>query len=280
MQDISNYDQVKSKAIVLTEMFGRYVEAQQKLICKSGEKDRKAQKIRDFDETVKRTSEFEQRLNEWLVHTEASIAQQEIQPSDSAWRLTKVSSMVMKNSSVSRGSSTRSSISIARVEESAKIAELEVEAKVLKQKQALQEKERRLNEDQLKLALEKEELLLKTELAKVQARESIFAQAEAAAIQAETLDNKVSEKVFWKTLNISQENLSRRVTNSKAIKSEVRSSKKIKESPYDYERQKEQLQDVVQRSHITFPQKKRISNGERDETMLREIYDKDHGIFH
>ena len=93
----------------------------------------------------------------------------------------------MKNSTVSRVSSTRSSISIARVEESAKMAELEVEAKVLKLKQALQEKERRLNEDQLNLALEKAELLLKTELAKAQARESIFAQAEAATIQAETL---------------------------------------------------------------------------------------------
>ena len=79
MQDISNHDQAKSKAIVFTEMFGRYVEAQQKLISESGEKDRKAQEIRDFDETIKRASEFEQRLNEWLVHTEASIAQQEIQ---------------------------------------------------------------------------------------------------------------------------------------------------------------------------------------------------------
>ena len=236
--------------------------------------------ICDFDETIKRTSEFEQRLNEWLVHTEASVAQQEIQPSDSVSQLTKVSSMVMKNSSVSRVSSTRSSILIARVEESAKMAELEVEAKVLRQKQALQEKERRLNEDQLKLALEKEELLLKTELAKAQARESIFAQAEAAAIEAETLDNKASEKVPLKTLNIPQENLSGTVTNSKAIKSEARSSKKIKESPYDYERQKGQLQDVIQRSHVTFPEKKRISNGERDETTLRDIYDKDHGIFH
>lgn len=64
MQDINNYDQVKRKAIVFTEMFGRYVEAQQKLISESGEKDRKAQEIRDFDETIKRTSEFEQRLNE------------------------------------------------------------------------------------------------------------------------------------------------------------------------------------------------------------------------
>ena len=45
MQDISNYDQAKSKAIVFTEMFGRYVEAQQKLISESGEKDRKAQEI-------------------------------------------------------------------------------------------------------------------------------------------------------------------------------------------------------------------------------------------
>lgn len=186
----------------------------------------------------------------------------------------------MKNSTVSRVSSTRSSISIARVEESAKMAELEVEAKVLKQKQALQEKERRLNEDQLKLTLEKEELLLKTELAKAQARESIFAQAEAAAIQTETLDHKSNEKVPLETLNIPQENLSGRVTNSKAIKSEARSSKKIKESPYDYERQKEQLQDKIQRSHITLPKKKRIGIGERDETTLREIYDKDHGIFH
>ncbi len=86
--------------------------------------------------------------------------------------------MVMNNSSVSRVLSNRSAMSIARVEESAKIAELEAEAKVLKQRQALQEKERQLNEDKLKLALENEELHLKTELAKAQARESVFAQAE------------------------------------------------------------------------------------------------------
>ncbi len=45
MQDIRNYEQVKNKATVFTKMFGRYMEAQQKLIQESKEKDQKLQAI-------------------------------------------------------------------------------------------------------------------------------------------------------------------------------------------------------------------------------------------
>ncbi len=278
MQDIKNYEQVKDKATVFTEMFGRYMEAQQKLILESKEKDQKLQAIRDFDETIERINEFEQRLNEWLVHTELIVTQHEVQPSDSASQFTKVSSTVMNNSSVSRVSSARSAISIARVEESAKIAELEAEAKVLKQRQALQEKERQLNEDKLKLALEKEELHLKTELAKAQARESVFAQAEVATNHVETLYDANNETVPLKTLSIRQEKSFDKVFNSKALKSEVPSSRKIKESPYNYEGQREQPQITKQRSHIVHPEKG-IRRDERGEIVLEKKYDKDQDIF-
>ena len=88
-------------------------------------------------------SEFEQKLKDWLIHAEANIHEEDLQPSDSlsqATRVTKLSKMTSRNSSASR-SSKRSSISTARVKETVKMAELNAEPEALKQRHALQKKD-------------------------------------------------------------------------------------------------------------------------------------------
>ena len=181
MVDTNNFEQVKEQSSKLTDLFGKYMEAQQKLICTIDDKDAKTKAIPEFDEAINWTGDFEQRLKEWLLWNSAND-QQDVQPSDSASQLTNVKSYA---------SSTRSSISVARIEESARMAELQAESKALKQRQILHERERRLNEEKSKLAFELKELELETELAKVRARESVFAEAESAVTKVEKTKGSV-----------------------------------------------------------------------------------------
>ena len=120
---------------------------------------------------------FESRLKAWLIKVEAEI-QQEVQSSDSASQLTKVTNLSKKISRLSQASSKRISISAARIKETARMAEINAEIKALKQKQALLQKDLKLKEEKMKLSFQMEELNLGTELAKVKTKEQICAEAE------------------------------------------------------------------------------------------------------
>ena len=130
MVETNNFEQVKEQSSKLY-LFGKYMEAQQKLICTIDDKDAKTKAILEFDEAIKRSGDFEQRLKERLLWNSTND-QQDVQPSDSASQLTNVKS---------QASSTRSSISVARIENSARMAELQAESKALKQRQILHERE-------------------------------------------------------------------------------------------------------------------------------------------
>lgn len=188
MAETNNLEQAKEQSSKLTDLFDKYMEAQQKLICTIDDKDAKTKAILEFDEAIKRTGDFVQRLKEWLLRNSAND-QQDVQSSDSASQLTNVSSWLTDKTVKSHASSTRSSIPIARIEESARMAEWQVESKALKQRQIFHERERRLNEEKSKLAFELKEL--ETELAKVRARESVFAEAELTVTKAEKTKDSV-----------------------------------------------------------------------------------------
>ena len=54
MVDTNNFEQVKEQSSKLTDLFGKYMEAQQKLICTIDDKDAKTKAILEFDEAIKR----------------------------------------------------------------------------------------------------------------------------------------------------------------------------------------------------------------------------------
>ena len=169
MENVDNFSQVQARAAALTKMFEKYIDAQKKLLSEVRDEDDKLKAIRDFNETIQRVGVFEGRLKAWLIQVEAEI-QHEVQPSDSASQLTRVSNLSKKSSRLSQASSRRSSISAARVKETARMAEINAEVKALKQKQALQQKDLKLKEEKMKLSFQMEELNLGTELAKAKAK--------------------------------------------------------------------------------------------------------------
>ena len=168
MESPDNFQLAKDGASILAELSQRYFDAQKKSLVEITDEDCKKKAILDFDEAIKRMSEFERKLKDWLPQTKANIHEEDIQPSDSvshATRVTKLSKMTSRNSSASR-SSKRSSISAVGVKETVKMAELNAEAEALKQRYALQKKDIKLQEEKLKLAMELEEVKLKAEIAK------------------------------------------------------------------------------------------------------------------
>ena len=74
-------------------MFQRYFDAQKKFLFEITDEDYKKKVILDFDETIKRLNEFEQKLKDWPPRTEANIREEDIQPSDSVSQVTGVTKL-------------------------------------------------------------------------------------------------------------------------------------------------------------------------------------------
>ena len=192
LNDVNNLEAVKDKLAEITDLFQKFVESRNAYHRELVDEAHKEQSNAFFNEIESSLRFFCDTVNDWLRVTEVKLNEMAITPDDSASQVIPNEQHKHKSScgSILSTPSKASSISSARAEEAAKIAEIQAEALALKQRQRLHETEMNLKRQQHELELKREELKLETEYAKAVAREGANAKAESKFLPPDGLQNR------------------------------------------------------------------------------------------
>ena len=137
LNDVNNLEAVKVKLAEITDLFQKFVESQNAYHRELVDKPQKEQSNAYFSEIESSLRFFCDTVNDWLRVTEVKLHEMAITPDDSASQVNPNEQRRHKRScgSILSRASKASSISSARAEEAAKIAEIQAEALALKQRQ-------------------------------------------------------------------------------------------------------------------------------------------------
>ena len=193
LNNVNNLEAVKVKLAEITDLFQKFVDSQNAYHCELVDEAQKEQSNAYFSEIEASLRFFCDTVNDWLRVTEVKLHEMAITPEDSASQVIPYEQHKHKSScgSILSRASKASSISPARAEEAAKIAEIQAEALALRQRQRLHETEMNLKRQQYELELKREELKLETKNAKAVAREGAYAKAESKLLPPDGLQSRM-----------------------------------------------------------------------------------------
>ena len=156
LNDVNNLEAIKVKLAEITDLFQKFVESQNAYHRELVDEAHKEQSNAYFSEIEPSLRFFCDTVNDWLRITEVKLHEMAITPDDSASQVIPNEQHKHKSScgSILSRASKASSISSARAEEAAKIAEIQAKAPALK-RHRLHETEMNLKRQQYELELKR-----------------------------------------------------------------------------------------------------------------------------